>query len=341
MSSEGVRKAAMLLMSLDPATAAELLRSASQETVTEIAAEVAYLGQDAASNAAAFNEPVREFFDLLSEQGDKHEEEDFAGQMVRMIFSEQESQEVLSNVSRRVLQRDPFRQIRSAEAAAIAGALSGESPQAMAVVMSELPAKTSTELLQFLDEEARPLVVQCMAVAQGVSAEAKARLADIVQTRLERAASDDTAAQQIAPTGAAPVGINRQHRKVALLLRSLELEQREKLIKSLLESDAESAKGVQDMMMLWEDVLQVEGVCLQEALRSVDSRKLAAALVDAGEEIVNRVHENISERAKIMLEEEVSLLSDPKPDDIEQARETILVALRTLNAKGELLFIEG
>jgi len=42
-SPSGIRKAALLLMGLEPTTAAELLKVADPEVVTRIAAELAYL----------------------------------------------------------------------------------------------------------------------------------------------------------------------------------------------------------------------------------------------------------------------------------------------------------
>ena len=42
-----------------------------------------------------------------------------------------------------------------------------------------------------------------------------------------------------------------------------------------------------------------------------------------------------------MLEEESSLLSSPKAEEITQAQDTILAALRAINARGELEFGEA
>ena len=42
-----------------------------------------------------------------------------------------------------------------------------------------------------------------------------------------------------------------------------------------------------------------------------------------------------------MLDEETSLLSSPKAKDIQDSREVILDALRAVNEKGELTFVEA
>ena len=343
MSSEGARKAAMLLMTLDPPTAGELLRSATPETVTEIAAEVAYLSQAGAA-AVDTSEGAWEFIEFLHNRAVKTSDDNFAKQMVQIALGKEQSQQVLLEIDDRVIAMDPFRKIREAEAKAIASALAGESAQTVALVLSELAPQKSTELFQLLDEAVRSQTVARMAAVREISPKAKRQLAGIVQGRLEKAAADRAAAGQ---ADQAPVdddddgaGVDQQHRKVALLLRGMELEQRTELMTALAKQDSESADGVRKMSMVWEDLLLVEDLCIQEALRSVDSRKLALAMIGVASNVLERVLTNISERAKAMLEEEESLLSSPKDDDIQQARESILDALRAIDAKGELTFKE-
>ncbi len=333
-------------MSLDPPTAAELLRSASPDTLTEVAAELAYLSQSAQAGQVASTEPIREFFGLLYGKDKAGGEEKFAGEILKIILGEQKSAEVLVAVGERLKVRDPFRDIRSAEVSGISKALAGESPQVISVVLSELPAKKSSELLELLEEDIRAQAVQSMAGGQGVSQKAKLRIASIVQSRLSEAAQAAAKAAAQEEPGAADADADDEHRqqqlrKVAVLLRGLEVEARDNLTKSLKETDGEAAQSVQKLMVIWEDIPLVAERPLQEALRSAESRKLALALVDADEQIATRIKSNISERAKAMLEEEAELLSSPKADEIEQAREDILDAMRELNAKGELQFEEN
>ncbi len=343
MALSGAQKAAVLLTTLDPPTAAELLRSASPDMLTEVAAELAYLGQ---SDQAAPTEPIREFFGLLYGKSKSVGKEKFAGEILKIILGEQKSAEVLVQVGERLKVRDPFRDMRSAEVAGIAKALAGESPQVVSVVLSELPAKKSTELLGLLEEDIRAQAVQSMAGGQGVSQKAKLRIAGIVQSRLAEAAQAAAKAAAQAEPVAADAGADDEHRqqqlrKVAVLLRGLEVEARDGLTKSLTERNSEDAGEVQKLMVIWEDIPLVAERPLQEALRSADSRKLALALVDADTQIASKIKNNISERAKAMLDEEAELLSSPKTDEIEQAREDILEAMREMNTKGELQFEEN
>jgi flagellar motor switch protein FliG len=129
-------------------------------------------------------------------------------------------------------------------------------------------------------------------------------------------------------------------RKVAVILRNLGKELRDGLLAALQEKDSEAGKKVTGLMVLWEDIPQVADRSLQEALRGIDSAKLALALVKADEAITEKIKSNISERAAATIDEETSLMSAPKKDDIKQAREELVEVLREMNEKGELSFIE-
>jgi flagellar motor switch protein FliG len=336
VATSGARKAAMLLMNLDPSTAAELLESTEPEMLTEIAVEVAFLEQGGSGAGASSQESVQEFFGLLNGQGSASPGGDFARQMLQIVLGDQESQEVLTQVDQRLKVLDPFREIRSADAASIAEALSGESAQAASVVLSELPAGKSTQLLGLLDEGTRIQAVACMTGAREVSPTAKLRIAGVVQSRLEQEAEN----KETGGGGGAKQSQERL-RKVAVLLRGLEVDLRNQMIESLTEHDDEAARGVQAAMVIWDDLGLVAERSLQEALMSVDSRKLALALVDADEQTLEKINNNMSERARAMLEEEVSLLSKPKASEIEPAREEILNVLREMNTRGELEFEEA
>ena len=93
-------------------------------------------------------------------------------------------------------------------------------------------------------------------------------------------------------------------------------------------------------MVIWEDIPQISERPLQEGLRGIEAKQLALALFGADESIAEKIKSNISERAKETLEEEASLMSAPKKDEIQEARKTIVASLRELDAKGELTFVE-
>ena len=332
MAPDGSRKAAMLLTWLGPGTAAELLKEASPETVTRIAAELAYLDATGQGRDQSAAECATEFCALLKQQRTREVRgEDFVKEMLESVAGPQEATALLDQVQEMVLARDPFLQLRSVETREIAAALQGEGAHVASLVLQELPPKKGAELLALLPEEFRAAAVHGMATGEDVTPEARLRVAVVVMSRLRPSGG---------PAAAETPEEDEQLRKVALILRGLPAEFRDSMIEQMTQADEALSEKVTRLMVTWDDIPRVGGRALQEVLRSSDARKLALALCNADEETTNKIRSNSSERMGAMIEEEASLLSSPKPDEIAAAREQILTALRDMNAVGDLTFEE-
>ena len=155
MPPKGIRKAAMLLLSLDAPTAAELLRAVGPDAIKQIATEMTYLQAAGGSGRPAPAELAQEFCQRLGRRGTTGPDTDFVKQLLATVIGERESQEVMEQLSDLVQARDPFLSLRSAPTENLAQALEGESPQAVAVMLGELSAEKSGQLLSLLPEDLR------------------------------------------------------------------------------------------------------------------------------------------------------------------------------------------
>jgi len=93
-------------------------------------------------------------------------------------------------------------------------------------------------------------------------------------------------------------------------------------------------------MVTWEDIPSIADRSLQEALRSIETKVLAVALFGAEEEIIQKIKSNISERVAASLEEETSLMQEPLPKEVLEARENIVNPLREANEQDKLRFVK-
>ncbi|HAL44827.1 MAG: hypothetical protein A2Y12_07995 [Planctomycetes bacterium GWF2_42_9] len=335
MALTGKQKAAMLLMSLDPGTAAELLKGVRPETVQELAVEVAYLETAGMRDSKQSVEVASQFCQSLAPtQGFQLKK--FLDTMLKSTVGNEKAKSIQMQIEELLRRRDPFMNIRMANARTLAEILAMEHPQAVAVVLAELPSKKSSEVLSLLDEKVRVGAVSGMTNAGMVNAEAKRRIAEMVYKKLEslKAASASSGAAT-EEEGEHPL------RKTALVIRNLGKEIRDGLLAAMQEKDAQAAEKINELMVLWQDMLEITDRSMQEALRGVDSQKLALALYKADETIVKKIKANISERAAATIDEEQSLMAAPKKEEIEAARESLVDVWREMNKKGELNFIES
>jgi len=321
-----MRKAALLLMSLDPASAAELLKEARPEVATRLVAELAWL--NAAGASAEAPQQAQEFLGLLRKSvGDGSRK--LLKQMLEGAMGREKSRDVLARLDDLATQQDPFLPIRDLPAADLAGALAGEPAQVVSLVLSELPSKKSGELVGLIDEKVRVESLRGVAAGEEPAPEVRKRVADLILSRLKSPATQQRGRRQA------------QVRKVAVLLRGLAGELRNALLEAISAADAPSATAIRQAMITWDDVVAISERSLQDFLRGAESRKLALALVGADPAIDKKLRSNMSERAATMLEEEISLLSAPKPAEINAARENLLEDLREMAANNMLSFEEA
>jgi flagellar motor switch protein FliG len=298
-----------------------------------LAVELSYLDASGYHDAGQTFEVARQFCKSLLQESGFHFK-NFLRDMLRHSVGDDQAQRVQQEIHNLLQKRDPFLSLRSADLPTLAQVLETEHPQAVAVVLSELPPKRGSELLGRLSESVRVSAVSRMTSIGSATPEAKMRIAQLVQARLEGAG----AAQQ---TGAAvPARPEQSLRQVALLVRNLDKEVRDGVLEAIRQKDQDAGEKITNLMIVWEDLPSVGGRSLQQALRGIDERQLALVLHEAPEEIVLKIKSSISERAAAKVEEEKSLMAAPKKDDVRLAQDKILTALRELNKKGELSFEE-
>jgi len=328
----GKQKAAMLLMSLDSTAAAELLKSVDAKAVQELAVELAHM------DAAGFNNNrqdlgvARQFCKSLQPSND-FRINGFLKEVLKCSVGEEKTEQIQTGIQELLYENDPFKSICLAEPETVAAILENEHPQTAAVVLSEMPAEKKTEVLGFLDWGIRVSIVNRMSDCGAMSFQAKSRIIKVVCKRLEAVTAGNT-------NGPLSEKSKPSIRKMAVILRNIGKEIRDGLLGVIRGKDKHVGQMVEDLMIFWEDILQISDRSLQKALRRIDIKKLALALVRADNQLVQKIKSNISETMAAVLNEQMLLMSAYERDDIEQAREEVVDILREMNEKSELMFIE-
>jgi flagellar motor switch protein FliG len=329
MALSGKQKAAMLLMSLDAATAAELLKGLNAEEIQEIAMELARIDASEHRDDKEQAKIAQEFCSSLQQkQTYRFNMKTFFNEMLVKILDKEKAEQIQSQVKKATEQKDLFLDVRSAGTDELVLALEGEHPQTIAVVLSELPPKKSQEVLSLLNEEARLKAVCKMTNPEPIGSRVKQRMASTIINRL-KSFKGETLVERPEQT----------LRKLAIVLSGLENDLRDRLLDEISKHDEETGSRVRALMITWEDITSIADRSLQEALRSVDSGKLALALHGADEDIVQKIRSNISERAVAMLDEEISLMQEPLEKEVLDAREEVVGPLREANQEGKLRMI--
>ncbi len=329
LAQAGKHKAATLLINLDSATASELIRGVPPETIQELAVEMTRIHTSGRRNKKEESRIVREFCSGLQKKGggQSFNLSSFLNETLVNALGEERAEEIQSQVEGASVTQDIFRTVRSAGTDQLVLALKDEHPQVAAVILSELEPKKVQNILVLFDKEFCCKVVWKMAKPAMLSNRIKQKMAAIISKKLEGFKGETVVVQQ------KPKTILRE---LAIVLSDVERGLRSEILDDIKQQDEETAEMIENLMVTWEDLLSIADRSLQEALRAVETQKLAIAMHGADEEILQKILSNLSERAIAALEEEKMLMQEPLEEEITEAREEIVRPLRKANEEGKL-----
>ncbi|MFC1677654.1 FliG C-terminal domain-containing protein [Planctomycetota bacterium] len=319
-------KAALLLMSLDSQIATKLIKGLSPSEVEELSLEMAHIKAQGHMTAKNKSKVTTEFCRSLV--GNKNEGlnlNSFFNETLGNVLGAEKAKKVQSQVRDIMENRNPFDPINAATNDELALALEKESPQTIAIILSELNPRKAAELLSLFDKDRCFDAVWGMTNPPKLNKEIRERIAGVICKRLKGLKGEVIVQNDD--------GILRD---IAIMLSDVERDLRDETLGQLGGHDEETAATIKKLMVTWQDIPTIADRSLQEALRAIDSNKLALALYQADEEIAEKIRANISERARETLEEEMSLMQEPLDEEVLEAREEVVKPLRDANEEGTL-----
>jgi flagellar motor switch protein FliG len=124
---------------------------------------------------------------------------------------------------------------------------------------------------------------------------------------------------------------------LAELLNMADGSSGEQILNEIEEVNPDLAAQIKQMMFVFEDLVLVDDKGMQKVLRRVETSKLSLALKGASDEVKQKIFKNMSERAGVMLKEEIESIGAVRMRDVEEAQQTITRIIQELEAKSEIV----
>src|ERR1700742_178421 len=269
----GVKKAAVLLLTLSQDEAAEILRRLPPEAIEEVSREIASMGEvPVATRANVFGE----FYNLalansyLTEGG-----LEYAKTLLRKSLKEDDANRVIKQVTQQV-QTTPFSFLQKAESENLLTFIQDEHPQTIALILAHLPAQKASEILVGLPGQKQIEVVKRIANMEQTSPEVireverglEHRLSDIVSQTFEKAGGVDNVAEML-----------------NLADRSTE----KGIMEGLEAEDPDLVESIRRLMFVFEDILLVNDKGIQSIQKEDDNSHLSLAKKTARKNIKKKI----------------------------------------------------
>lgn len=318
---EGLKKAAIVLLSLDKGASAEIMKNLPESEVERIAVEMATLG---AVTPEARKQALGEFTSaLVASARSRPAGADRAAAILESALGKARADGIVDKV-RKATVKGPAQKLEQTAPAAVVDVLKDEHPQMIALVLSRLQAETAANLLVALPEESRGDVALRVATIGDVAPETAEEVQRVVSSQLE-----GVVVPEARPAGGA--------KRLADILNMIDREVERDVLDFITTSDLELANEIKHSMFAFDDIVQLDDRSMQRVLREVDSRELAVALKAAGDKVKAKIFKNISERAGAMIREEIEYMGPKRLSEVQEAQQHVVDAIRALEESGDIV----
>lgn len=207
-------------------------------------------------------------------------------------------------------------------------AISDETPQAIALVARHLSAPNCAKLLEIMPDETRREVTFRMSNPNPASPGALKAFARVASSLLKGSAGGSDSADA-----------NLQF--VAEVVQQLNRKMAQDVLNAVKQRSEEIGASIERMIFKFTDLLRMPTPSLQVVLRNTTTNDLALALKGVPESLRELVFNNLSQRARSVLEEEMDLLGAVPATEAERAQQEIVQIARALESAGEITLDAG
>ena len=322
---DGVEKAAILLLSLSEEDAAQILKHLEPKQVQKVGMAMAQIDDLNQAKISAVHRLFIEQIQNFSTIG--FQSEDF----IRRALTAALGEEKASNLIDQIILGGGAKGLDSLkwmDSKQVANIIRNEHPQIQTIVLSYLEPEQSAEILSQFPEKVRLDLTMRIANLEEVQPAALQELNEIMEKQFA-----GQAGAQAAKMG----GL----KAAADIMNYLDTNVEGQLMDAIREHDEEMAQQIQDLMFVFENLLDVDDRAIQSILREVQQDALMKALKGADGDLKEKILKNMSKRAAELLSDDLEAMGPVRVSEVEAAQKDILSVARRLADAGEIMLGGG
>lgn len=322
---DGVEKAAILLLSLSEEDAAQILKHLEPKQVQKVGMAMAQIDDLNQAKISAVHKLFIEQIQNFSTIG--FQSEDF----IRRALTAALGEEKASNLIDQIILGGGAKGLDSLkwmDSKQVANIIRNEHPQIQTIVLSYLEPEQSAEILSQFPEKVRLDLTMRIANLEEVQPAALQELNEIMEKQFA-----GQAGAQAAKMG----GL----KAAADIMNYLDTNVEGQLMDAIREHDEEMAQQIQDLMFVFENLIDVDDRAIQTILREVQQDALMKALKGADADLKAKILKNMSKRAAELLNDDLDAMGPVRVSEVEAAQKDILSVARRLADAGEIMLGGG
>lgn len=322
---DGVEKAAILLLSLSEEDAAQILKHLEPKQVQKVGLAMAQMTDLNQAKISAVHRLFIEQIQNFSTIGFQSEE--FIKRALTAALGEEKAANLIDQI---VLGGGAkgLDSLKWMDSKQVANIIRNEHPQIQTIVLSYLEPEQSAEILSQFPEKVRLDLTMRIANLEEVQPAALQELNEIMEKQFAGQAGTQTAKMG---------GL----KAAADILNYMDTNIEGQLMDSIREHDEEMAQQIQDLMFVFENLIDVDDRGIQTLLREIQQDVLMKALKGTDENLKEKILKNMSKRAAELLQDDLEAMGPVRVSDVEAAQKEILSIARRLSDAGEIMLGSG
>jgi flagellar motor switch protein FliG len=318
----GVDKAAVLLLSLDTAACANILRFLPEDDVHALTARMVQMNRVEPTLAESV---LQEFHARALTKGAWISGSlDSVHSLLTEAFGREQATRLVDRLSKVLTDGEgDLGNLGKVEPQQLAKFVQDEHPQAIALMVAHLDPSRAAGLLTGLPAELRLEVATRVASLGRVSPESVRTVAGVLQQKLRN-------------LGELSREVSGGVRTVADIFNRLDAATCTELLDALEVSNPALFDNVRRFMFVFEDLLNVDKAALTTLFQQLDRQTIVTALKGSSEELRRYVMSCMSSRAAEMLKEDLEVAGPVKVKVVDAAQQSIITSARELEKQGAI-----
>ncbi|RMH07779.1 MAG: flagellar motor switch protein FliG [Aquificota bacterium] len=312
------QKAAILLMSLPPAVAVEVMKELSDEEIQEILMHATSIEGITIKD---IEEIAKEFVEEYKATSFITPDIDALLEFARKVLPPEKFAKIYEFLSSSTIIKS-FQELERVDSKILSNILRNEHPQTIAVVLSQFNPTKAAEILKYLPDTLAIEVVKRLATIENISPEFFGELIEVL-------------AEEIRAMGL--TGFMQKMEGITLtaeLLNMLDKDTTNKILAKLDEEDPYLSERIKEKMFTFEDIRKLDNRAIVEVLKAVDKNTLLIALKGAPEDIKEKFFSNMSRKAAEIMKEDMEAMGPVRASEVEKAQKEVVKVIKNLADQG-------
>ncbi|MBI9044059.1 MAG: flagellar motor switch protein FliG [Anaerolineaceae bacterium] len=324
--TSGLDKATALLLSLGVETSSRVLQYLGEAEIERVLLSISDAGTvHTETKRIALEEAYALSLSGVDTFGGGAE---YTRQLLSRAVGPRRGADILERISARQ-QLSSFDMLRNADAAEVSELIQEEHPQTIALVLSYLEAISAAAILTELPSELQVEVTLRLAKMDRVSPQ----VVQVVEKNLKQKLSGVLSAADFRATG----GVNF----LVKMLNQVDRDVQKRIFETLEPSDPKLVDEIRANLFTFDDLIKLDDRTMQRVLREVNKQDLILSLKAAAVKLRDHIFNNMSERARDSMREELEILGPQLAKDVYTSQRRIVEAVRALEESGEIIIAGG